>query len=93
MEPELIRNPHTRRYVAKVDGRVIGFADYAIIDDVVVLPHTEVERESGGHGVGGQIVRFALDDIRERGLAVDPVCPFVKRYIELHPEYADLVRK
>ncbi len=33
----------------------------------------------------------ALDDIRERGLYVVPVCPFVERFIERHPEYDDLV--
>lgn len=34
---------------------------------------------------------IALDDARERGLAVLPFCPFVRAHIQRHREYADLV--
>jgi predicted GNAT family acetyltransferase len=46
----------------------------------------------GGHGHGSTLVRAALDDVRARGLSVIPLCPFVKAYIEKHPEYADLLK-
>jgi hypothetical protein len=36
-------------------------------------------------------VRSALDAARSRGLQVTPMCPFVRAYIEHHPEYRDLV--
>jgi uncharacterized protein len=32
-----------------------------------------------------------LDAARAGGLAVLPFCPFVRRYIQRHREYADLV--
>lgn len=41
--------------------------------------------------LGGKLVAHALDDVRARGLAVLPFCPFVNSYIEGHPEYLDLV--
>ena len=41
--------------------------------------------------VGETARRAALDDIRARGLVVVPLCPFVARYVERHPEYDDLV--
>ena len=44
-----------------------------------------------GQGLGGQLVRAALDDVRGRGLAVRPDCPFIKGWIAKHPDYADLV--
>jgi len=38
------------------------------------------------------VARHALDDVRERGsLRVVPQCPFIRSWIEKHPEYADLV--
>jgi predicted GNAT family acetyltransferase len=40
---------------------------------------------------GDEVVGFAADDARSRGLAVLPFCPFVNGYIERHREYADLV--
>jgi predicted GNAT family acetyltransferase len=44
-----------------------------------------------GTGVGSQLVRGALDDLRVRGLRLVPLCPFVAAYVRRHPEYADLV--
>jgi hypothetical protein len=32
-----------------------------------------------------------LDDVRARELRVLPVCPFVRAYVQRHPEYTDLV--
>jgi predicted GNAT family acetyltransferase len=37
------------------------------------------------------VAAAALDDARERGLEVVPLCPFIARYIQRHPEYADSV--
>lgn len=31
-----------------------------------------------------------LDDVRERGLRVEPACSFVASWLDKHPEYADL---
>ena len=33
----------------------------------------------------------ALEDVRGKGLVVVPLCPFIARYIQHHPEYHDLV--
>jgi len=41
--------------------------------------------------LASKLIAGALDDARERGLAVLPFCPFVNAYIERHREYAALV--
>ena len=46
---------------------------------------------AGGRGVGGELVRSALDYARSKDLKVVPACEYVAAYIERHPEYADLV--
>ena len=43
-----------------------------------------------GHGIGSALVRGVLDIARAQGMKVVPVCPFVKGYMDRHPEYADL---
>ncbi len=40
--------------------------------------------------IGSAIARAALDSARARGLRVIPQCPFIRAYIERHPEYQDL---
>lgn len=46
--------------------------------------------EYEGSGFGTHLARAALDDARERGLEVDPLCPFVAHFMRLHPEYERL---
>jgi uncharacterized protein len=88
---EVVDNPDGRRFEARVEGALAGLLYYSERPGGLVLVHTEVADELGGHGVGGRLVAGALDDIRARGLTVTVRCPFAAGYIEKHPEYADLV--
>jgi predicted GNAT family acetyltransferase len=90
-EVQVADNPAEARYEALVDGKLAGAVFYRERPGKLVLIHTEVAEEFEGRGVGGRLVAGALDDIRERGLSVTPLCPFASAYIERHPEYADLI--
>ena len=83
--------PAEHRYVATVDGRPAGWSAYGRRPGVVVFRHTEVDDAFEGQGVGSALVRGALEDARAQRLAVLPVCPFVRGYLERHPEHANLV--
>lgn len=91
MDLQVRDNPDEQRYEAGLDGAVAGFAEYRIARDLLVFTHTEVDPAYEGQGVGGALVRQALDDVRGRGLKVLPLCPFVKAWIGRHPEYHDIV--
>jgi uncharacterized protein len=84
-------NPRELRYEILREAEVIGSVRYRVESGVIALLHTEVEPSAEGKGVGGLLVRGALDDIRSRGLLVAPVCPFVAAYLRRHPELRDLV--
>src|SRR3546814_3801287 len=81
-------NPAKSRYEALVDGEVAGFVEYRIDGDAIDMHHTEVSDAYEGKGVGSRLAKGALDAVRERGLSVIPTCPFIKRYIERHEDYA-----
>ncbi|WP_116247098.1 GNAT family N-acetyltransferase [Nocardiopsis sp. FIRDI 009] len=91
MATEVTDAPDERRYEIRVEGEVAGFSEYVRTGDLVTFTHTEVDPAFEGQGVGGTLVRGALDDVRSRGLSVLPLCPFVKGWIARHREYADLV--
>lgn len=74
------------------DGTVLGFAAYVLDADAVVFTHAEVDEAAAGRGVGSTLARGALDQVREAGLQVVPLCPFIRAYVARHPEYQDLVR-
>ena len=84
-------DPQQQRYELSVDGVVVASTQYRAWPDQIALVHTQVDEEWGGLGLGSRLIRFALDDARERGLAVLPFCPFVNGFIKRHREYADLV--
>ena len=81
-------NRAQQRYELAVDGHVAA-SYYEIADGVITFVHTEVPPELGGKGIGSKLIKGALDQVRAGGLKVIAQCPFVKAYIEKHPEYAD----
>ncbi len=81
------------RFEAEVDGRLAGFSAYELSDGVITFTHTEIDDAYEGEGVGSSLVRQALDLVRAEGLRVRPLCPFVRAWIEKHPDYADLTRR
>jgi predicted GNAT family acetyltransferase len=57
----------------------------------IVLYHTEVPEALRGHGVAARLAHEALDYARAQGLRVEPECPYVRAYVERHPEFRDLL--
>lgn len=87
---EIRDNPDAARFETTVDGQT-AVLDYRLDDRNLRLTHTGVPPELEGRGIGGRLVRHALDDARERGLQVLPECPFVAAYIRRHPEDHELL--
>lgn len=85
-------NTDENRYELSVDGHLAA-TYYRIADGVITFIHTEVPDALAGRGVGGKLVKGALDQVRAAGLKVVPQCPFVRAYIEKHPDYADLLKQ
>ena len=88
---EVRHEPARLRYAAYVDGQPAGFAAYTPGDAAWTFTHTEVDDRVEGAGVGSALVRGALDDVRRQGLSVLPRCPFVRGWVQRHPDYLDLV--
>jgi uncharacterized protein len=90
--PFTVRDDQEQSRFEAVDesGLVAGFAAYRRFPDRIVFTHTEVDDAFEGRGVGSTLVRAALDAVRDEGLRVVPRCPFVKAFMERHPEYGDL---
>ena len=85
-EIEIRDAPEASRFEILVDGRLAGFAAYRRRPEAVAFTHTEIDEEYGGRGLGGKLVGEALARVRAEGLGVLPFCPFVRAYIDRHPE-------
>ncbi|MFC6082348.1 GNAT family N-acetyltransferase [Sphaerisporangium aureirubrum] len=88
---EVAENHDARRYEITVDGRLAGFVQYRRRPGQLVFTHTEIGDEYEGKGLGSRLIGAALDAARAAGVSVVPVCPFVSRFVEHHPEYRDVL--
>ncbi len=70
---------------------VTAFANYQLGDGLITISHTETPIAARGQGIASKLVAGALDIARARGLKVIPRCPFVRIYVQKHPEVSDLL--
>jgi len=89
--PVVADTPERHRFEARLDATLVGVLTYAVADGRMDLMHTKVFPNYEGHGIAAALTRFALDDARRRGLQVVPSCPYVRRYLESHPEDLGIV--
>lgn len=83
-------NPAAQRFEARVDQHLAQLA-YEQSGERITYTHTEVPEQLRGQGIAAKLARTALEHARTQGLTVVARCPFVKGYIEKHPEYQDLL--
>ena len=87
---EVINNEATNQYEFHIDGFIARIV-YQKQGDKIFLIHTEVPLQLGGKGIASLLVKKVLEDIQQKGFKLIPLCPFVKKYIQHHPEWASLV--
>jgi len=94
MDIDVVDAPDQHRFEARTeDGTVAGFAAYRLDDAHLLFTHTEVDDAYEGQGVGSQLVRGALDQLRDRDTSVRSECSFINSWIEKHPEYEPLLTR
>lgn len=81
-------NRDAGRFELELDGQLAQLA-YRRVGQRLVLVHTEVPPALEGQGLGGTLVRSALDTARRDGATIVPLCPFARRWLEQHREEAD----
>ena len=87
----IVDNRDFWRVEAHVGGKVAGFAAYRDKQGRRVFTHTEVDPAFEGQGIGSTLARAALDKARADHVGVVPLCPFIRGWIDQHPDYTDLV--
>lgn len=94
-EAQVVHDPSRSRYVLRRGDDELGFAEYETGErGEIVFTHTEIDPERQEKGLGSQLVRGALDDVRANSTArVVAKCPFVFKFISTHEEYQDLTRR
>jgi len=90
MADEILDNREEHRFELMVDGQRAE-AYYTLEGKVMTFTHTDVPQVLSGRGIGSQLIKGALDQVRARGLKVAATCPFVSAYLGKHKEYGGLI--
>ncbi|MFI1915608.1 GNAT family N-acetyltransferase [Nocardia sp. NPDC020380] len=88
---EVRKNPELDRFELYVDGNLAGVAAYQDTANERAFVHTEIYPRYEGQGYGRKIVQGALDQTRDEGFGILPLCPMVHHFVESRPEYLELV--
>jgi len=64
--------------------KCMALLEYEVTGNQMILVHTEVPKELEGKGLGGKLVKFALEHAKENNLGVVAQCEFAQSYIERH---------
>ncbi len=88
----VVRNDAQHRYEIWYGDKLAGFAEYRERDDDdTVFIHTEIDTEFGGKGLGSVLAHDAIEDAVARGRVIVARCPFIKSWLDKHPEYDEHV--
>jgi len=88
---DLIHEEDSSRFVLMDDDVFAGEVLYEINGDLMLLLTAEVPRDLRGQGYGKIVVRRTLETIRDAGAyRVQPVCPFIAKFMMQHPEFQAL---
>ncbi|MFI8946109.1 GNAT family N-acetyltransferase [Streptomyces sp. NPDC053750] len=72
-------------------GEVVGRIEYFVLDTperALVPVHTIVEPAHEGKGIAGSLARELYAVARREGVVVAPLCPYVVKWAERHPDEA-----
>ncbi len=72
-------------------GDHTAVANYRLAPGIITFFHTEVPPQLRERGIASRLVQGALEQARAQGLKVVPRCSFVRRYIDAHPEFQDVL--
>lgn len=83
-------NTSACRFEIHIEGKV-SFMRYRPINRGIEVYNTEVEKSLEGNGIAGVLARHITDYARQNNLRILPACPYMRVFMQTHPEYHDLI--
>lgn len=92
-DADLVVSRRDDRYELRDGDELLSFAAYSEADDVVIVPHVETRVRHRGNGYSSVLMAGIVDDLRTRGLRIDPICWVARQYVAELPDASDLTAR
>jgi len=83
--------PTGGRYLTTIDGHTAEMTYSRAGTGRIIIDHTGVPDALRGRGAGQALVKRAVEDAREAGIKIIPLCPFAKAQFEKHAVWQDVL--
>lgn len=90
MKRELIINEAEKQFEFDL-GDKVAFIEFIAQGETIYLTHTEVPASHEGQGIGQELVREVLTQLRRDKQKLMPMCSFVAWYVNNHEEWHSLL--
>ncbi len=80
------------RYVATLEGHEAEMTYSRASASLIIIDHTGVPDALRGKGAGQALAAHAVEEARQGGWKIIPLCPFFKAQVGRHPEWADVIK-
>lgn len=83
-----------QRFHVKLEGEEEdAYIDYRWYDNRLMLLYIFVPVKFRGKGVSSALMQYALNYARSKDAKINIYCPYIAKYVRMHPEYHDLLEK
>lgn len=94
MTKEFAHDSDAARYTLRIDDDVAAAVEYVLNDEAVSFTHTFTDPARRGQGLAAEIVEFAVNDVeRSSERRIVPMCSYVDKWFDEHPERAGLLTR
>jgi predicted GNAT family acetyltransferase len=94
MAKTLTHDPDAHRYTLRIDDDLVATADYVINGSSISFNHTFTNPKLRAKGYAAEVVKFAMDDVESTSdRRVVPMCWYVAKWFDEHPERAGLLTR
>ena len=77
-------------FEALEDGQKVGHIDFNIVNGVMKITHTEVDKKHSGRGIATELVKTAVEYTRHKNLIVKSLCSLATHVVK-KDNYSDIL--
>lgn len=86
----VVHNADAKRFEININGQMAVLQYMVGGSKTLIYHHTEVPEAFEGMGVASKLAQFAMDYAKDNGYKVQPLCPYVRAWVQRHPDYASI---